>query len=219
MKMFLLAAVAACAIAAPASADNYVQTATVTSSAPKVATVNFDKFDSTLGTLNSVTLMFSSVLDASGTLTNNSIVLPRNYLLSTGAIAGLTGNGFNFMQGLGIGLDLVHVPRHNSVGLSYDATNSDSETLTSNLSAFVGSDPLAFTFVSTSLFGMLGINGTLDMDTQIGGWAKITYDYTPNAAGAVPEPASWAMMMLGIGAVGGAMRRRRSAVTTTVRYA
>ncbi|MBC9031812.1 PEP-CTERM sorting domain-containing protein [Sphingomonas sp. JC676] len=66
---------------------------------------------------------------------------------------------------------------------------------------------------------MLGINGTLDMDTQIGGWAKITYDYTPNAAGAVPEPASWAMMMLGIGAVGGAMRRRRSAVTTTVRYA
>src|ERR1700754_1998671 len=98
MKMFLLAAVAACAIAAPASADNYVQTATVTSSAPKVATLNFNQFDASLGTLNSVTLMFSSVLDASGSVTNNSSFLPHTYLLSTGAIAGLTGNGFNFMQ-------------------------------------------------------------------------------------------------------------------------
>ena len=36
-------------------------------------------------------------------------------------------------------------------------------------------------------------------------------------AGGVPEPATWAMMILGLGAVGGAMRRRRA--TTSVRYA
>ncbi|WP_260599888.1 PEPxxWA-CTERM sorting domain-containing protein [Sphingomonas endolithica] len=36
--------------------------------------------------------------------------------------------------------------------------------------------------------------------------------------GAVPEPATWAMMILGMGAVGFAMRRR-SAVKTTVSYA
>ncbi|MCW6536417.1 PEPxxWA-CTERM sorting domain-containing protein [Sphingomonas lycopersici] len=36
-------------------------------------------------------------------------------------------------------------------------------------------------------------------------------------AGSVPEPATWAMMILGLGAVGAAMRRRRAA--TTVRYA
>ena len=35
-------------------------------------------------------------------------------------------------------------------------------------------------------------------------------------AGAVPEPATWAMMMLGFGLIGGAMRRRRR---VTVRYA
>jgi hypothetical protein len=34
----------------------------------------------------------------------------------------------------------------------------------------------------------------------------------------VPEPATWALMILGFGAVGGAMRRRRAA-TTTVRFA
>jgi hypothetical protein len=39
------------------------------------------------------------------------------------------------------------------------------------------------------------------------------------ATGAVPEPATWAMMILGMGAVGFAMRRRRKNVTTTVAYA
>lgn len=36
--------------------------------------------------------------------------------------------------------------------------------------------------------------------------------------GAVPEPATWAMMMMGIGAIGFAMRRK-SAVKTTVKFA
>jgi hypothetical protein len=39
-------------------------------------------------------------------------------------------------------------------------------------------------------------------------------------SGAVPEPATWAMMILGMGAVGFAMRRRQKGnVTTTVAYA
>lgn len=37
-------------------------------------------------------------------------------------------------------------------------------------------------------------------------------------AGAVPEPATWALMILGFGAVGGAMRRRQS-VAAKVRFA
>lgn len=36
--------------------------------------------------------------------------------------------------------------------------------------------------------------------------------------GAVPEPATWAMMMIGFGAMGGALRRRRT-VTTRIRFA
>jgi hypothetical protein len=38
-----------------------------------------------------------------------------------------------------------------------------------------------------------------------------------NAAGAVPEPSTWAMMILGVGFAGAAMRRRRE--TVSVRYA
>jgi hypothetical protein len=33
----------------------------------------------------------------------------------------------------------------------------------------------------------------------------------------VPEPATWAMMLIGFGAIGGAMRRRRTAGATRVR--
>ena len=35
----------------------------------------------------------------------------------------------------------------------------------------------------------------------------------------VPEPMTWALMILGFGLIGGAMRRRVGATTTTVRYA
>jgi hypothetical protein len=43
-----------------------------------------------------------------------------------------------------------------------------------------------------------------------------TLNFSPAA---VPEPATWALMILGMGAVGFAMRRRRKNVTTTVAYA
>lgn len=49
------------------------------------------------------------------------------------------------------------------------------------------------------------------------GGGSISFAIT-QAAGAVPEPATWAMMLLGMGAVGFAMRRR-SKVKTTVKFA
>jgi len=39
------------------------------------------------------------------------------------------------------------------------------------------------------------------------------YPAAAPGAGAVPEPATWAMMIMGFGAIGGAMRRRRAAPT------
>ena len=40
-----------------------------------------------------------------------------------------------------------------------------------------------------------------------------------NVTAAVPEPATWAMMLVGCGSVGAAMRRRKSKVATNVSYA
>lgn len=36
----------------------------------------------------------------------------------------------------------------------------------------------------------------------------LTYNYTPNATSGVPEPATWAMMLVGFGAIGAGLRRR-----------
>ncbi|MBO9576260.1 MAG: PEP-CTERM sorting domain-containing protein [Sphingobium sp.] len=48
------------------------------------------------------------------------------------------------------------------------------------------------------------------------GWGLSNIRLTGPAAGAVPEPASWALMIGGLGLVGGAMRRRSK---TAVRFA
>jgi hypothetical protein len=48
--------------------------------------------------------------------------------------------------------------------------------------------------------------------------SALTLSVPPAGASAVPEPASWAMMISGFGAIGGAMRRQRR-VKTTVRFA
>jgi hypothetical protein len=47
---------------------------------------------------------------------------------------------------------------------------------------------------------------------------QLSFTLVSNATGAVPEPATWAMMILGMGAVGFAMRRK-SNVTTNVAFA
>jgi hypothetical protein len=57
-------------------------------------------------------------------------------------------------------------------------------------------------------FNALADNVTLTTDAGSTG-----YDF--QAAAAVPEPATWAMMIMGFGLVGAAMRRR----TATVRFA
>jgi hypothetical protein len=50
-----------------------------------------------------------------------------------------------------------------------------------------------------------------DVSIAFGGGPQATYNFEV-ASGAVPEPASWAMMLGGFGLVGGAMRRRKTAI-------
>jgi hypothetical protein len=49
----------------------------------------------------------------------------------------------------------------------------------------------------------------------LGGRFGPNFEFTPG----IPEPATWAFMILGFGVIGGALRRRKANVTTSVRYA
>ncbi|MCP9221520.1 PEPxxWA-CTERM sorting domain-containing protein [Erythrobacter sp. LQ02-29] len=53
-------------------------------------------------------------------------------------------------------------------------------------------------------------SGTATVDSTGRKVTQISYEAL-NAGGGVPEPATWALMILGLGAAGAAMRRRRQA--------
>ncbi|RYE96095.1 MAG: PEP-CTERM sorting domain-containing protein, partial [Oxalobacteraceae bacterium] len=60
---------------------------------------------------------------------------------------------------------------------------------------------------------VISVNGTWGSE---GGSYAGTLNFSP-MGGAVPEPASWALMIAGVGMAGGALRRRR--VSTKVSFA
>ena len=75
-----------------------------------------------------------------------------------------------------------------------------------------------------SLVGPVTMNSLntsrIGIDAPAGGFTSesgVFLGFDPTPTGAVPEPATWAMMIGGIGAAGGGLRRRRASVS--VRYA
>ena len=85
-----------------------------------------------------------------------------------------------------------------------------------NNSLFQDSQRLSFAFIA----GPLGYNNTVNdtyqvnlIGTNAGGTHTLTYFVQLGAgAGSVPEPATWAMMLLGFGGIGASMRRQRRLV-------
>jgi hypothetical protein len=165
--------------------------------------INFDQFDSSLGTLQSITLAFASTLITSGTLTN-PLAASHSYTLTKNASASLGGNGFSFTQILASGTKSISVPKNKTIDIAPISGSGDEEqTILSGFAPFIGNGLVSFNFASTKNFSVTS-PGTLNLLASIGGAATLTYTF----AAPVPETASWALMLLGFGGVGAAMRRR-----------
>ena len=216
------AALAALAAASPAAALTIVQTETIASAAAGTTTaVSFDQFDALLGTLDSVMLSFTAEMPSvSGTLRNNPGT-QRTFTLTRGIRTGLSGNGFMLDADLGTGMSTIGPLNANqqvNIGPFSGGSGGDSDTLLAGLGAFVGPGTVSFNFTRQSLFSINPSSGTLTITPSAGGSASLTYNYTafppppppPPLPGAVPEPATWAMMILGMGAAGAVLRRRRT---------
>ena len=77
-------------------------------------------------------------------------------------------------------------------------------------------------FGATSGF-VAGVNtltfNTVNFAQNTGNPAGLRVEFLSSSIAAVPEPATWAMMILGFGLIGGALRSRKANVTTKVAYA
>lgn len=102
--------------------------------------------------------------------------------------------------------------------VSCTATGSVSGDLPCEAIAFTTQPPFAtvqFTvfgeninyFFSTNTFGETGSFDSVVLTDQR---ATLVITDLPGVSGPIPEPATWALMIAGFGAVGGALRRRRA---------
>ncbi len=87
---------------------------------------------------------------------------------------------------------------------------SATDTIISGFAPYLGTGTVTFGYAA--LGGVLVtplLNRSASSSTQIGSDFTLTYNFA-----AVPEPASWAMLILGFGLIGGAMRRRPAKAAT-----
>lgn len=99
-----------------------------------------------------------------------------------------------------------------------DATLSISsfKSLFKTLTATLDGNALSFISLGNDRFGALDINLTNGTHTLVISGQSISSNasYSGTLSSPVPEPASWALSMLGIGLIGGMLRSRRERVGT-----
>jgi hypothetical protein len=172
-----------------------------TSSTPSPINRNAGPYNYT-GTVTT-TSFFGAGSGADHWLSTNTATDTMTFSAFTGGVQAAGGNFF--------GSDVAGLFLPGSIVITAtDANGTSSQTITNaTTTSFLG-------FVSTNAISALTVtsvqptNGSFLWPTV----NNLTLAQRANATPAVPEPASWAMMIAGFGLVGGAMRRR-----TTVRFA
>ena len=221
MKTLLLPVdIAAVAMSAPANAVVKVSSQVAIMSlgnldvaAINAALVNFADFNSFALAgqhLTKVTLSVTSSIDGGVRVTNTTgdfRDVTGSYTLATAA----AGMGFLLAGSETQTQTYFNVPGNDGVRVIavIDPVVAMTAALTNNLSAF-NAGPVQFSFDASALLNTMPIDVSFGAGTIVntGSSAMFTLDYES----VIPEPATWALMILGFGLVGIAARRRKASV-------
>lgn len=183
--------------------------------------LRFNKFDTKLGTLNSIKFDLSGLVSGAGFAENRGRSAAK-VTLTLGSTIELTRPDGTTLVVANPVLDQAYsLGRYDNV-LDFGGTSGvHTGTIeASKTESFLSSSASDFALFSGSGFIELGLsalgtsfaqgpgNVTTGFDTYASGAVQVTYDYTPFAE--VPEPATLATMLAGLGLIGAVRRRRQS---------
>lgn len=107
-----------------------------------------------------------------------------------------------------IGFSAVNYTGPSGFVVSLSARNSSGQLFQEN---FDITSP--FSFVTSLAAGQYGFSVFGQRADDVGDYSfdyTVDFDVDPSSSTAVPEPATWASMIVGLGVIGGAIRRRRA---------
>lgn len=182
--------------------------------------LQFDPFDTRLGVLTGVTLRLASEqqvngafsLDGRGAINVAPISFTAMVKLGDGSIVDYWTSGLE--------TNCSSPDFNGCIRVEVARTERNAFWTLGDLSLFTGTGPVE---IATESFSSLGVvpffyNGVARIAGSHGwdGNLVLAYDYSPaSIPSAVPEPDVWALMILGVGLAGVALRRRRRAVLSS----